>query len=913
MNVSLRCAALGAIVALIAPRPADASCIPGFDYAAFGKSRVEIGGGADTNSYDSSVGNYATTNALTGGNIATNGTNCVVNSVELNGSSTTINGTIQYGAGGSGCVVDAGSATVNGAISALPAPVALPSVVIPPTTTYPTAVTPASATMTLAPNRTYGTFTLGPTHTLTLTTGVYIFDNLDLKGTVIVTPGPVIIYIRNSLAMSGTPNINAVNPQKSTNLIFMVGPLAPTISVRGGANSSFAVYAPDSSVSISGGSDIYGAVIGNVVDATGGANIHYDKALGSFAGGQFGCAATEISRASPVVATITPTSGVPTVSVVQGSFESASGSQTTITTTASVATFSFPYIRGHMRARDATTVTTTDTGFSAGTTLFDAGATGKIPAPNYAGCSTRNGTCRHVFTNTNAASTNGRTFRPTVSVLSDSTASAIGARIAPTAVVPGIGASHWQTIVRKVIVAPLGGVDRSTVAVIQASEIAGMDTRPQIAYFGGADGMLHAVCASIGGRTESSPLTDVCPSLGTEIWSFIPRVQLPLIRTNTARVDGSVRVADVFGDFTNDPATGTKTWRTVMTFQTGFGVGAAPATYAFDITDPAAPVLLWEYTQPTTLGTTEVGTGLTVSMGPVRILGQLSNLAVIQTNNGGSGGVGVVVKALSQETGAVKWTFSYLYPTATTTYRATVDMPFATGGIPGGAVGVDQTQVGTFTDFVFGDLFGNIWRVNATDGVSRNGAGTPLFSFTTNRSPIGAPPAIYSNGSSLFAAVASGGYAHPTAAAWSGTTQRVVAVKLSGTGPTINEATSSCATCALSVNATLATGFKGFAQALVVGSQLLVTSDSQDINLSTYGTTTTATGRLSTYDLTGVAAASTVAIFSGAGSLANNGGTLYASAGTKQTRMSATATTTGESVDLESTKPVIRNLWLRSE
>ena len=52
MNVSLRCAALGAIVALVAPRPADASsCIPGFDYAAFGKDSLTFNGGATTGSY----------------------------------------------------------------------------------------------------------------------------------------------------------------------------------------------------------------------------------------------------------------------------------------------------------------------------------------------------------------------------------------------------------------------------------------------------------------------------------------------------------------------------------------------------------------------------------------------------------------------------------------------------------------------------------------------------------------------------------------------------------------------------------------------------------------------------------------------------------------------------------------------
>src|SRR5665647_759076 len=100
MNTSLRCAFVGAVIALVAPRPADASsCIPGFDYAAFGKESLQLGGGADTNSYDSSLGNYTTTNSATGGNVATNGAcpPAAGAAAILNGASTTIGGNIQYG------------------------------------------------------------------------------------------------------------------------------------------------------------------------------------------------------------------------------------------------------------------------------------------------------------------------------------------------------------------------------------------------------------------------------------------------------------------------------------------------------------------------------------------------------------------------------------------------------------------------------------------------------------------------------------------------------------------------------------------------------------------------------------------------------------------------------------------------
>ena len=62
--------ALLATAALVAATPdvVEAACIPGFDYAAFGKNSVTFGGGAKTNSYNSATGTYASTNALSNGN-----------------------------------------------------------------------------------------------------------------------------------------------------------------------------------------------------------------------------------------------------------------------------------------------------------------------------------------------------------------------------------------------------------------------------------------------------------------------------------------------------------------------------------------------------------------------------------------------------------------------------------------------------------------------------------------------------------------------------------------------------------------------------------------------------------------------------------------------------------------------------
>lgn len=899
------CGLVAALVIAAHARDAEASCIPGFDYAAFGNDDVKIGGNSATDGFNSAVGSYSSTKTTTsGGNLGTNGEVCAV--IDTSGASTVIGGNVEYGPDGSPCSVSQGPSTIHGTQTPLSSPVNLPSVTIPATIGTNQGNVAAPATLSPTPNNTWNNVDVGNGKILTLGAGTYIFDSMTVKGEVKVT-GAVVIYFKCDLAteavtMNAGGLLNSVIPQKPTNLIMFLGPKCATAKFTGGTNASYAVYGPDTDIQIQGGSDVFGAIVGKSVTAGGGVDIHYDRALASFATGEYTCAATEISRASPVVASVNGTS-----SVVQGTFEAPTGMPTAITTPASISSWTFPYLKGHMRARAASTITTSATSFSSGTILFDAGASGKIPTANNGGCTALNGTCRRVFTVTSTPDATGIQFHPTAVQLNDTNASAVGALIAPASAVPGISATDWQTIVRKVIAAPLGGVDRSTVAVIEASPlITGANgSRPTVAYFGGTDGMLHAVCASTGGTTASQ--ANVCPALGTELWAFIPRTQLPRIRDNTARVDGSVRVIDAFGDFVNNPATGAKSWHTVLVFQTGFGGSA----YALDVTDPTSPVILWEAATPSSPGTTELGTGLTVGAGQVRINNRPVNLAVLQTTNGGTGGEGMVAKALSLETGAVQWSFGYVYPNPA---RGIADDLLPVNGIPGGAVPVDLEGRGFITDFVMGDLYGNFWRLNAENGVSRNGATSPLFSFSTNKKPIGSAPAIYSMGNAQYAAFGSGGYTHPTLTGWAQGTQYLLALKLDYAGTTIDETGSACASCTMRVKVALTAGHKAFSQALVVGTSLVLATDVTEVNGSAYGTATGNTGELTAVDLTGLAAPTVVGISAGATALANSGTTLYSSSSSKQQQMTVAGTTGGNSVDLTAAAgKATRELWLRTE
>ena len=893
---------LAVLVVLAAPSPAKAgSCVAGFDDAAFGKNSVSFGGGGTTDSYDSTLG-FAASHVSSGGNIGTDGTAC--GAVTLSGAPTTIGGNIAYGAGGTACAVSGSPpASINGSSAPLPANVALPSVTIPTVgSVFGNQSGSPHSTLALAPNNTYGNVSMSGGANLQLSSGTYVFSTLSLSGgsTLTVASAPIEIYIKCPAGGSGVSISSAnaiVNASlKATDLVFFVGAACSDVNISGGSTSSYALYAPDSDVSLTGGSTLYGAVVGKTVKDSGGTAIHYDRALGTYAGGGFACLGNEVSRASPVAATITA-SGTPYTAVVQGTFVEPSGTAAALTTHASVASWTFPFITGHMRARVASSITTTASTFASGTLLFD--ANGKMPAPSYGGCSLpAHGACRYVFTNTATG------FHPAQVVLSDATSASVGALIAPS-----LASADDQTVVHTILNGTLGGVDRSTVAVIQASTYAGNTTRPTIAYFGGTDGMLHAVCASTGGTTASQ--ASVCPSLGTELWAFLPRVELPLVRSNSQRIDGSPHVIDAFGDFSTTPGLGTRGWHTILTLQTGYSVAGTTtgAAYAIDVTDPASPVLLWEYATPSAPAALDFGTGLVSALGPVVSHGGLVNEAVLETNNGGTGGAGVVTTALQLETGAKLWQFGALYPAA-------AGVPAT--GLPGGAVGVDLAGNGYVTDIVFGDLYGELWRLSAGDGSNPLGT-TPLFSFTFNaasdKHPIGALPAIYSDGNREYVAFTSGGYADAFDTSWSKGTQYLAAVKLQATAFPLHETTGACGTCDLRILQPLAAGDNGFAQALIVGTQLFVTSDSTDVNASTYGTTGVATGHvLAISGLNAAPTATTAIVYSGASSLAASGTALYGSASDKQQQLAtSSAGTTGTSVAIEGTPRLSRNVWMKTQ
>jgi len=627
----------------------------------------------------------------------------------------------------------------------------------------------------------------------------------------------------------------------------------------------------------------------------------------------------EVSRSSPIISMV----GSPGVeALIQGSFErvTPAGSPPPADLDADIPGFQFPHLLGHLHAVATADVVVRDPDPTIGaqkiaalTDVFDVADV--LDADSYAGgCAADgfgadSGKCRTVFTHTA-----GGLHPPNVSFATASADATLLAAINTNGGAITLGGG-FPTFLSRIIRGfddggvfepRLGGVDRSVIAAIGPSAVAA-PSRPKMIYFGAADGMLHAVCAVVAGP---------CDVLGRELWAFVPRLQLPYLRKNTARVDGSPRVLDVFADL----GQGSRSFRTLLVFQTASGtpgaVGREPSMTAMDVTDPTNPRVVWDFPLP--------GHGLIVNVGRVRVGATNKYIAFAQTNTPGT--AGNVVTAVDVETGTQIWktggpalNAEYLF--AITNRVGGTTIPPVTG-MPGGAVGVDTIGAGNVTDVLFGTLYGDMWQVDAATGVNRYGS-NPLFRFTTDQHPFGAPLTIFESGM-LYALGVSGGYADQFAdTLWSANTQYAVAVKIGKTPyPDPGILNESSPAPDVKWTLTLDGGDKSYSQATVVGGEVFITTDSLDANALDYGTAAGDSGRVYKVDLAGTgpltsasAGVTTVVVAGGAGSVATSGANVFNVSKDRAERLGVsmnTDGTAGVSVSTANVARVTRRLWLRT-
>ena len=254
-------------------------------------------------------------------------------------------------------------------------------------------------------------------------------------------------------------------------------------------------------------------------------------------------------------------------------------------------------------------------------------------------------------------------------------------------------------------------------------------------YAAANDGMLHAFDSAT----------------GTERWAFVPSFVMPNLRkladTNYAHrffVDGSPTVADVC----SNPTTGTSTtpssctaatdWKTILV--AGLGKGGC-GFYALDVTDPANPKGLWEFTNAQ-MGYSYGNPVITRRKDGTWVAIFTSGYNNVPTTCGNSTADGVgrvfVVDAM---TGTLLDTIS--------TGEGSVAAPSNLSKLN---AWVEVAELNIADALYTGDMLGNVWRIDFDDNHAPNGK--EAFKLATLRNAAGAvqpisvkPELAYTNGS----------------------------------------------------------------------------------------------------------------------------------------------------------------------
>lgn len=246
---------------------ATAVRLPELPGAIASRSTIDLSGIVSIDSYDPRLGPYGVDTAGSDGDIVADG------SISLTGSA------FVDGDAKSSSVSLSGSATVTGDVSAPRRPVELASVdMTDAATNNDNASLPLieQGNNLVSPMDANRNFSLQSGVDYSLPPGTYYFNDFSLSGQASLTvSGPTVIYLTGNLDTSGGDVINST--QVPNNLqIFMSG---GTAKLNAGVDWYGLLYAPDTTVTVSGTADIYGAVIGESVTTSGTADLHFDVSL----------------------------------------------------------------------------------------------------------------------------------------------------------------------------------------------------------------------------------------------------------------------------------------------------------------------------------------------------------------------------------------------------------------------------------------------------------------------------------------------------------------------------------------------------------------------------------------------------------------------------------------------------------
>lgn len=312
-------------------------------------------------------------------------------------------------------------------------------------------------------------------------------------------------------------------------------------------------------------------------------------------------------------------------------------------------------------------------------------------------------------------------------------------------------------------------------------------TRTGVVYVAANDGMLHAFKA--GGTTVVTG-----DGSGEELWAYIPSQMLPnlykLADKNYAGqhqyyVDGTPVVGDICLSTSDCTTAVSAQWRTILVG--GFNNGGR-GYYALDVTDPAAPKALWEFTDANmgkTYGNPKItklknGTWVVLvtsgynnvspgdGQGRLYVLDATTGLPVTSINGTGTINTGV--------------------GSAVATVAGCSAAPCPSGLAKIAVRVVNPSSDNTALEVYGGDLLGNLWRFDVNDDIGAAGFDAQLLAVlrgpSGNYQPITSKPEVGSI--SGYSAVFVGTGSYLGGGDLSDTTQQsIYAIKdpLTGTSP----------------------------------------------------------------------------------------------------------------------------------
>ena len=260
-------------------------------FAMFGKESMHMDSNARADSYDSSLGTYASqvvgagadAHGHTNGDIGSNGDVTLDSNAKVWGDATP---------GPSHSVVLHDNAVVTGSTVPNPDLVEFPSINVPIYSNYGNLTVNLNSTIP-ASNRTYGTLRIKNNKTLTLTgpseivvSSLRMDSNSFLK--IDDTNGPVTIYVIDNFVLDSNSNINAVSkdPSKVRLNLLSDNVLNPEINVQLdvvsiSSNSTIygVVYAPNARITLDSNFALYGSLMARALDIDSNSFFHYDEHL----------------------------------------------------------------------------------------------------------------------------------------------------------------------------------------------------------------------------------------------------------------------------------------------------------------------------------------------------------------------------------------------------------------------------------------------------------------------------------------------------------------------------------------------------------------------------------------------------------------------------------------------------------